>query len=104
MRGRRAEARTFSSPFGRRLRLDADLIVAAQLCIRVVARTLAAFVLPFSDDMVADIRELRRDGRRAIRDAHVVRPEARVDRPYPFSERRFLESSGKGAAELARDQ
>ena len=70
-----AGERLFSSAFRRRFRLDADLISAAHLRVCVVARALAALVLPFAHDMVAHGGELRRHGRRAIRDAHVVRPK-----------------------------
>src|SRR4029077_7124909 len=92
----RPEAKAFSWPPFRRRRLDADLIFAAHLRVGVVAGAPAALVLPFAHDLVAHRREWRRHRRRAIRNAHVMRSEARVDRPGPFADRHVFEGGSKG--------
>src|SRR6476660_4729805 len=101
---RRATERLFSSRVRRQLRLDTDLIFNAHLRVGVVARALTAFVLPFALDLVAYRCELRHHRGRPIRDAHVVRPEARTDRPHPFTDWHLLESRGEGGAKVARHQ
>ena len=73
-------------------------------CVGVRARAQAALVLPFAHDLVAHGAERRVHRGRALRDAHVMRPETRVDRTRPFADWRLHQRRGKGVAEVTRHQ